>query len=123
MQTQQPLAVNPPAFAPADPGKRIVAYLIDIGPNLDEVEVLLDIANPRAFMFEMDPSPSIGALVANRLHPAGVRAFTYDASPVASVDELRGLYDDGFDVVSAQAAQNGVTARIDVNRARGITPP
>ena len=34
MQTQQPLAVNvaAPALIPADPGKRVLAYIIDIAP-------------------------------------------------------------------------------------------
>lgn len=109
---------------PTIAGSDSVYYLIDIGADLTQVDVLLDdIRNPRAFMYEMDPSDAIGALVSTRLHAAGVRSFTYDSSLGASVDHLEGLYDQGFDVVSSQAADNGVTARIHVNQARGVSPP
>jgi hypothetical protein len=36
------------------------------------------VQNPRAFMVEFDPTVAVDALVATRLHPAGIRSFTYD---------------------------------------------
>ena len=112
------------ATMPAIAGSDQVYYLMNIGSTLSDVDVLLDtIKNPRAFMFEMDPSAQIGSLVTTRLHPAGVRAFTYDSSGTASVQEFKALFDQGFDVVSANATPNNLQARIQVNQGRGITPP
>lgn len=101
-----------------------VYYLINVASNLSEVDVLIDtIANPRAFMYEFDPDVDLGDLVATRLHPAGVRAFTYDSSPTMSVAQAEAYYNQGHDVVSSQADDNGVTARIHINENRGVTPP
>lgn len=101
-----------------------VYYLINVASNLSEVDVLIDtIANPRAFMYEFDPGVDLGDLIATRLHPAGVRAFTYDSSPTLSVAQIEAYYNQGFDVVSSQAADNGVTARIHINQNRGVSPP
>ncbi len=101
-----------------------VYYLINVASDLSRIDVLIDtIANPRAFMYEMDPTVDLGDLVATRLHPAGVRAFTYDSSTTLSVDQIVAYYDQGYDVVSSQAADNGVTARIQVNQAHGVSPP
>ena len=58
-----------------------------------------------------------------RLHPAGIRAFTYEKADLATVAQLQGFYDQGYDVLSANAAARAVQARIAVNQARGVTPP
>lgn len=101
-----------------------VYYLINVASNLSEVDVLIDtIANPRAFMYEFDPGVDLGDLIATRLHPAGVRAFTYDSSPALSVSQIEDYYDQGYDVVSSQADDSGVTARVQVNQAQGVSPP
>jgi glycerophosphoryl diester phosphodiesterase len=109
---------------PSITGSNQVYYLINVGTNLAEVDLLLGtIKSPRAFMVEMDASPTAGALTASKLHPAGVRSFTYDSGGAASVAELKGLFDEGFDVVSSNVTANNLQARVAVNGARGVTPP
>lgn len=109
---------------PTLPGSGSVWYLVNVASNLAEIDTLLNtIKNPRAFMYEMDSTVSLGTLVTARLHPAGVRAFTYDSSATASAAELKALFDSGYDVVSAQTGANDVQARIQVNTARGVSPP
>jgi len=101
-----------------------VWYLIDVADRLTEIDTLLNVINnPRAFMYEMEPDPSIGMIVSTRLHPAGIRSFTYDSAAAASVRSFEGLFNDGFDVVSANATGNNLQARMRVNMARGIAPP
>lgn len=101
-----------------------VYYLINIEDRLGEIDELLDkIKNPRAFMVEIDPGVAIGSLVATRLHPAGVRAFIYDANGLLSPAQVKGYYNQGFDVVSSNVAKNTVTARQQINTGRGVTPP
>jgi glycerophosphoryl diester phosphodiesterase len=109
---------------PSITGSNQVYYLINVGTNLAEVDLLLGtIKSPRAFMVEMDASPAAGALTASKLHPAGVRSFTYDSGGAASVAELKGLFDEGFDVVSSNVTANNLQARVAVNGARGVSPP
>jgi hypothetical protein len=105
-------------------GADTVWYLIDIGTNLAVVDVLLDtVKNPRAFLYEFDPSVALGNLVSARLHPNGVRAFTYEKSQTASTAQLKSYFDAGYDVVSSNVNSNAVAARIMVNTARGLSPP
>ncbi len=105
-------------------GSDTVYYLVNVASNLSEVDTLLDtIQNPRAFMFEFDPTVTLGDLVTTRLHPAGVRSFTYEDSQFATTGDLQALFEAGYDVVSANTGANAVEARIAVNQARGVTPP
>lgn len=109
---------------PKLPGSDKVYYLINIEDRLPEIDELLDkIKNPRAFMVEIDPGVAIGSLVATRLHPAGVRAFIYDSNGLLSPAQVKAYYNQGFDVVSSNVAKNTVTARQQINTARGVTPP
>lgn len=112
------------SLIPTLPGAGTVWYLVNVEKNVAEVDAIVGtIKNPRAFMVEFDPSVAVAALTATKLHPAGVRSFTYTSSMTASVQELKALFDGGYDVVSAQLAANAVQARILVNTARGISPP
>jgi Glycerophosphoryl diester phosphodiesterase family len=108
---------------PSIPGSGQVNYLVNVGSNLAEVDTVLALRNPRLFMVEMDPSPEVAGIVGSKLHPANVRSFTYDSAATASVADLRGLFEHGFDVVSANATANDLQARAAVNAARGISPP
>ena len=109
---------------PTLPGADTVFYLINVGSTLTEVDTLLDtIKNPRAFMFEFDPTVDVASLTTTRLHPAGVRSFTYTNAGAPGVAELQALFEGGFDVVSAQGAANCVLARQAVNQSRGVSPP
>lgn len=108
---------------PDVPGHDEVWYVVQVNDIATELDRLLgDLATPRAFLFEFEPTDDVADLVATRLHPAGVRSFTYDRT-ADSVDEIEALYEHGFDVVSTQFGGNGVEARIRVNEARGVSPP
>ncbi len=101
-----------------------VYYLVNVGTTLSDVDLLLGtIKSPRAFMYEFDPSVQLGTLPATRLHPAGVRSFTYTNASTVTVQDLQALYDAGYDVVSSNYAAEEVQARILVNQARGVSPP
>ena len=105
-------------------GSDSVYYLINVASNVAEVDTLLGtIKNPRAFMYEFDPTVDVSALTATRLHPAGVRSFTYTNAAAPTVSQLQALFQGGFDVVSSQGAANGVAARKAVNQSRGVSPP
>ena len=109
---------------PPLPGSNQIYWLVNVGSTFSDIDVLLDtVKNPHAFMVEMDPSAQTSTLVTTKLHPANVRAFTYDSSATASVAELTALFDQGFDVVSANATANNGAARVAVNNGRGVTPP
>ncbi|MBK7579933.1 MAG: hypothetical protein IPI67_06970 [Myxococcales bacterium] len=109
---------------PTIPGADSIYYLIEIGSNLTEVDTLINtIKNPRAFMYEFDPTVDVSTLTPSKLHPAGVRSFTYTKAAAPSVAELEALFKGGFDVVSSQGAANGVAARKAVNQAKGVSPP
>jgi len=111
-------------IVPTLPGNESVYYLVNVGSNLAEINTLIDeIGNPRAFMVEIDPDVDLGDLVATRIHPAGMRTFTYLKAELATVAQLQALFEKGFDVVSANAGANAVQARINVNQARGVEPP
>lgn len=105
------------------PGGDTVWFLVNVASTLGEVDTLLALHNPRAFMYEIDPGVDIGTIVPDRLHPAGVRAFIYDSAAALSESQLEAHYHAGFDVVSSQSGTNGVQARVTVNSAHGITPP
>jgi glycerophosphoryl diester phosphodiesterase len=108
---------------PTITGGDSVYYLIEVAGSYGEVDTVVALADPRAFMVEMDPDPQVAAIVTDKLHPANIRSFTYDSSATASAQELQDLYDQGFDVVSSQVGATGVTARMTVNQARGVSPP
>jgi glycerophosphoryl diester phosphodiesterase len=112
------------SLVPTLTGADTVWYLVNIGSNLAEVDRLLDVVrNPRAFMFEFDPDVDVSTLAPDRLHPAGVRSFTYDSATPLSVAAIRSYFEHGYDVVSSQSAANAVEARQAVNSARGVSPP
>jgi hypothetical protein len=112
------------SIIPTISGSGTVWYLVNVGSDVTEVDTILStIKNPRAFMVEFDPTVAVATIASTKLHPAGVRSFTYDSSVTASVQELAALFSGGYDVVSAQTAANAVKARIQINQARGISPP
>ena len=109
---------------PTIAGADTVYYMINVRSNLSEVDTLLDtIKNPRAFMYEFDPTVDVSTLTATRLHPAGVRSFTYTDAWAPTEAELQALYAGGYDVVSSQVAATGVAARQAINQSRGVSLP
>jgi len=82
---------------------------------------------PRLFTFEFDPSwpdwdMNVTDVIANRLHPAGVRSFAASKKTLPSTQNHLDLYNAGFDVVYTYGTKRAVDARKQVNEARGIDP-
>lgn len=111
------------ATLPSLPGAGTVWFVVNAASSLPVVDQVINAANPRIFMVEFDPTLAIGDVVATRLHPHGVRGFTYDDSTTATVAQLAAHYGRGLDVVSSQTTPNVVMARQQVNTARGVSPP
>lgn len=112
------------AIIPGLPGADSVWYLVNVASDLGEVDTLLDVIhNPRAFMYEFDPTVDVSTLTPSRLHPAGIRSFTYDSATPLLAPKIQTYFEGGFDVVSTQSAANAVQARKVVNAARGVVPP
>ena len=105
------------------PGTDTVWDLVNVASTLTDVDTLLAAHDPRAFMYEIDPGVAIGTLVTDKLHPAGIRAFTYDNAAAPTTAQLVGHYQAGYDVVSSQSGPNGVAARQQINTTHGVTPP
>ena len=108
---------------PTLPGSSSVWYLINVASNPGEVDTLVTLHNPRAFMVEFDPTVQLGTIVTAKLRPAGMRSFTYDSAASPTVQQLRDHFDQGFQVVSAQNAANDLQARQGANQAGGVSPP
>jgi len=120
------IEINAPELGtviPPLPGSDGVYYLVDVASDLTAVDGLLALHNPRAFMYEFDPSVDLGDVVSAKLHPAGVRGFVYDDAASPTVELLQAHYVAGADVVSSQSGPTGVAARVAVNTAHGVTPP
>ena len=109
---------------PPLPGSSQIYWLVNVASNLADIDVLLGtVKNPHAFMVEIDPGVTLGDVITAKLHPANVRAFTYDSSATASTAELSALFAQGYDVVSANTTPANKAARIARNQARGVSPP
>ena len=111
-----------PAIPPLA-GSNQVYYVVNVASSLADVDTVLALHNPRVIMIELDPTVALNGLAATKLHPAGVRAFTYDNSSTATAQSLKTLFDQGYDVVSSNLTAPDVQARVQVNQSRGVTPP
>jgi len=107
---------------PSIAGSDSVYYVINLQSRVDEIDPLIAVGNPRAIMAEFDPDIELGDLVATKLHPAGIRTFTYQDAKLTNESDFRDLFDAGYDVVSANDG-DVVKARIAVNQDRGVSPP
>lgn len=107
-----------------------VYYLAEMGAASDVDTVLSDEFAPllpRLFTFEFDPSwpdwdMNVTDVIANRLHPAGVRSFAATKTFLPTTQQHIDLYNAGFDVVYTYGTGHAVDARTQVNEARGIDP-
>lgn len=105
-------------------GADTVWFMVNVSDRLGEVDTLLNvIKNPRAFMYEFEPTVDVSTLAPGKLHPAGIRTFTYDSATPLLTNKIQAYFEGGFDVVSTQSAANAVGARKKVNTARGYSPP
>lgn len=104
-------------------GSSELYYVVNVASSVSDVDTVLAYHDPRIIMIELDPTVQLDGLVTTKLHPAGVRAFTYDNSSTATSSSLKALFDEGYDVVSSNLTAPDVQARIEENEARGVTPP
>ena len=96
----------------------------NVASNAADVDTLLNVVkNPHAFMVEIDQTSWAADAITKKIHPAGLRTFTYLKSETASEADLQALYDQGFDVVSSNVNGENVKARIATNTAHSISPP
>jgi glycerophosphoryl diester phosphodiesterase len=100
-----------------------VWWLVNIGSELADVDTLLNLKNPHAFMVEFDASAAAATAISTKIHPAGLRSFTYVKSEASTESDFKALFDQGYDVVSSNAASENLKARIAANTAKGISPP
>lgn len=107
-------------------------YYLAEGGSVADLDALLNATTvvPRAFTFEFDPTwpkwsglGNVTDVIAGRLHKAGVRSLAATSTLLPSVQSQEALFNTGFDVVYTYDTPNGVTARTNVDTARGITPP
>jgi len=104
-------------------GSSQVYYVVNVGTTVADIDTVLALKNPRIIMIEIDPSVALNGMAAAKIHPGGARAFTYDNSSTATAQTLKALFDQGYDVVSSNLTAPDVQARIQVNTARGVSPP
>jgi hypothetical protein len=103
-------------------------YLVNIA-DLSDIPTMLALHDLRAFAYEMTPTyvdagtAEVSALIANVIHPAGVKSFAATSTTLPTVQNHLDLFNEGFDIVMTYGLANGVTARVQVDEARGITPP
>jgi hypothetical protein len=98
-------------------------YVVNVNATVADVDTVIGFKNSRIIMLEIDPSVALNGMAASKIHPAGMHTFTYDNSDTATQSELKALFDQGYDVVSSNVTGPDVAARIQVNTARGVTPP
>ena len=104
-----------------------VFYLAEGGSAADVDAIFTSKALSRVFTFEFDPSyPSWGMNITQaiaRLHARGIRTLTATSKYLPSVKSQEDLFHDGFDVVYTYDTENGVVARTNIDKERGVTPP
>ncbi len=102
-------------------------YNIDLG-GMDEVNALFAQKNPLVFLYEMDATyadataAQMTAFIKDQLHPANLKSFV-QGDQALSYNQQLALLDEGFDVLMTYALDAAIQARIQVNTARGLTPP
>jgi len=108
------------------------AYYVVNSGSPTEVNNFLTLASKelksRAILIEFNSWPewgdSLKTDIAN-VHASGLRTFaaTKDSPITATVQNHLDLYAAGFDVAYTYNLGNAVEARVQVNTARGLTPP
>lgn len=104
------------------------------GGSLSDLEMFLTNASAtllrQSFTFEFDPTwpqwgmTNVSEVIATKLHPLGIRSMAATGKFLPSVQDHLNLWEnDGFDVVYTYDTVNAVTARTQVDEARGISPP
>jgi hypothetical protein len=106
-------------------------FYVAEGGSLNDLNVMLsttfDWLLPRIFMFEFDPSHTSWGInlpdTINKLHAKGMRTFTATPKFYPSVATQEAIFNSGIDVVYTYDTQNGVIARTNIDKERGVSPP
>jgi len=117
-------------IVPAAADHDSVYYVVEAA-NATDVATLLAQADPHAFLYEDANSDNFGgmaaaavtAMITTQLHPAHIKSFTSVTGVTASASDHEALWNEGFDIVMTNSFSAGLSGRIAVNTARGITPP
>jgi hypothetical protein len=117
-------AADIPEVVPSIPNGDKLWYLAQVNQPSDVDLLLSTINSPRNFMYEFEPNDAtVATLATTKLHPAGIKTFTYNKT-TTSVDQVKGFYTTGgFDVVSTNSVGYMVDARKAINTSRGVSPP
>ena len=114
---------------PTITGWHSVHYMVDIGDPATEIEPMLAIAaSHNLFLFEIDRSYSgyteaqITDLLVSTVNPGGVKGFSASDQYLATVQNHKDVYHQGFDVVLSYNVPNGVQAAAEINVERGYPP-
>ncbi|MCC7381937.1 MAG: glycerophosphodiester phosphodiesterase family protein [Deltaproteobacteria bacterium] len=81
---------------------------------------------PGVFMVQMDREfagltrADVASLIANQVHPSGLKALSESAQPTASVNNHLSIFRQGFDVILSYGCANGVTAARQISQERGL---
>ncbi len=111
------------------PGWEQLHYLVWLDSPDSADAVIQSNHRAQAFMYEMNPTyPNYDAtqmklFIANKLHPAGIRAFSSTDTNNPTVENHQMLFDEGIDVVMTYDLTNALMVRQSVNTARGVSPP
>jgi len=105
-------------------------YYLAEGGSASDIDLILSPSYawllPQIFTFEFDSYTDWGVNIKeyiNKLHKRGVRTLTPTSKFFSSVAEQEKIFRDGFDIVYTYDTQNGVIARTNIDKERGVTPP
>jgi hypothetical protein len=114
---------------PTITGWQSLHYMADIGDPASEVAPMLAIAASHSiFLFELDRSyngyseAQITDLLLSTVNPGGVKGFSSSDQYLATVQNHKDVYNQGFDVVLSYNVPNGVQAAVEINQQRGYPP-
>ena len=116
-------------YAVGAPGWEKIHYLVWLDDPADADKLIAMNHPAQAFMVEMNPTSTgwdaaaMKDLILNKLHPAGVRAFTSTPINNPTKADHQALFDEGFDVVMTYDLKTGLVVRKAVNAARSVSPP
>jgi len=110
------------------PGWQSVYYIADIGDPSAIASMLALAASHNIFLLEIDRTYSgyteaqVTDLLVNTVNPGGLKGFSASDIYLATVQNHKDVYHQGFDVVLSYNVPNGVQAAAAINAERGYPP-
>ena len=106
----------------------LVHYMVRIGDPAQVGPMLTLAPTHNIFLFELDRSYTgfdeahVTDLILNTIIPGGVKALSSSDQYLATVQNHKDVYHQGFDVVLSYDCPNGVQAAAEINVERGYAP-